>query len=77
MRYLRITQSQFKRLLPVQEHFTLLNLVITVDLSVSADTRSSRALWQVSVVFKCLSFANFTVLADDIDLNPSDVFVEN
>ena len=77
MRYFRITQSQFERLLLVHEHFALLDLVITIDLSISANTRSSSALWQVSIVFKCFSFPNFTVLADDIDLNPSDVFIKN
>ena len=77
VRYLWITQSQFERLLLVQEHFALLNLVITIDLSVSSDTWSSCALRQVSIVLKCLSLAYFTVLADDIDLNPSNVLIKN
>ena len=73
----RGAKGHLKWLLLVEEHFAFDDLIITVDLSIRANARSSRAFGQMTIMVVCFALAHFAVLPDDIDLNPSDILVEN
>ena len=77
VRHLRVTQNHLERLWLVQEYFTFLNLIIFVDFSISADTRSSCSPRHVPILFKCLSLAYLTVFTNDVDLDTAYIFIKD
>lgn len=76
-RHFGISQSHLERLLFVKEDFTLLDLIVTVNLAVCADAWSATAFRLVTIVLESFPLAHLAVITDDIDFDPTDVFVKH
>lgn len=77
IRHFRIAQRHLKRLLLVNKDFTFLDLIVAIDLAIRANTGSSRAFWKMAIMFKCLTLAHLAILANNIDLDATNVLIKN
>jgi len=74
---LRITQCHFEWLLTIEEHFARINLVISINFAICADSWSSEASIVMPVLLKSLSLANLSIFSNDVDFNSANVLIEH
>ena len=72
-----VSKSQFKWLLLVNKHLSFFDLVIAINLSISANAGSPTSSRLVSVLLKGFSLADLTIFTYNIDLNTANIFIKD
>ena len=69
-------KSQLERLLFIHEYLAFLDLIVSIDLAIRADSWSPYSLWQMPIVLKLFSLSHLAVLTDNIDFDAAQIFIK-